>query len=267
MQSLPPRPDVLLPPPPYGPRPPSTPPPRRRRGLTVLVVVLTLSAILAAGLIPIVPNLVHPAASGTARYTFILQHDGGGVRWNPCEPIHYVVNLGGAPEGSLEDVQESVRRITAATGIAFAYDGLSDEVPMEGRAAYQPDRYGDRWAPVLIAWVAPSQTDIPFQKDGETAAGVASPQLPRGGFDEIYVSGWAAINVNDSNPPGFDRYGEQGLVVLHELSHVMGMGHVKQWGELMEPSGGGVTDFGPGDREGLELLGRSQGCLTTPEPR
>ena len=55
-------------------------------------------------------------------------------------------------------------------------------------------------------------------------------------------------------------------MVLHELSHVMGIGHVKQWGELMEPSGGGVTDFGPGDRAGLALLGREQGCLTTPDP-
>jgi hypothetical protein len=32
----------------------------------------------------------------------------------------------------------------------------------------------------------------------------------------------------------------------------------------MEPSGGEMTDFGPGDLEGLEHLGLDQGCLTTP---
>ena len=32
------------------------------------------------------------------------------VRWNPCEPIHYVVNLGAAPLGSLQDVQDAVLR-------------------------------------------------------------------------------------------------------------------------------------------------------------
>jgi hypothetical protein len=37
-------------------------------------------------------------------------------------------------------------------------------------------------------------------------------------------------------------------------------------GELMEPSGGGVSDFGPGDLEGLRALGRSAGCLVTPRP-
>ena len=51
---------------------------------------------------------------------------------------------------------------------------------------------------------------------------------------------------------------------MHELAHVLGLGHIKAQGELMEPSGGGVTDFGPGDLEGLSELGRSAGCLTTP---
>ena len=35
---------------------------------------------------------------------------GAPVRWNPCEPIHYVVNLGAAPAGSLQDVQDAVLR-------------------------------------------------------------------------------------------------------------------------------------------------------------
>jgi len=52
--------------------------------------------------------------------------------------------------------------------------------------------------------------------------------------------------------------------VLHELAHVLGLGHYKAQGELMDPYGGGVTGFGPGDLEGLHELGRSAGCLTTP---
>jgi len=34
----------------------------------------------------------------------------------------------------------------------------------------------------------------------------------------------------------------------------------------MEPSGGLVTDLGPGDRQGLALLGRDAGCLVEPVP-
>ena len=52
--------------------------------------------------------------------------------------------------------------------------------------------------------------------------------------------------------------------MLHELAHVLGLGHIKAQGELMEPSGGGVTDLGPGDLQGLQELGSSAGCLATP---
>ena len=78
------------------------------------------------------------------------------------------------------------------------------------------------------------------------------------------MSGVVAINDADPNPPGFGSQGAQGPVVLHELAHVMGLGHYKAIGELMEPSGGGMTDFGPGDLQGLRELGSSAGCLTTP---
>ena len=86
-----------------------------------------------------------------------------------------------------------------------------------------------------------------------TAAGVAAPQVPSDGSD-LLVSGWVAINADDPNGPGFGWIGAQGPVVLHELGHVMGLDHVKVEGELMEGAGGGVTDFGPGDLEGLRIL-------------
>ena len=60
--------------------------------------------------------------------------------------------------------------------------------------------------------------------------------------------------------------GRAGARALDELGHVMGLDHVKVDGELMEGAGGGVTDFGPGDLEGLRILGRSSGCLNTPDP-
>ncbi len=175
-----------------------------------------------------------------------------------------MVNLGAAPVGSLQDVQEAVLRLSADTGIAFVYDGLTDEVPSRTRPAYQPDRYGERWAPVLIGWVDPRTSSFDFEPGGREAAGIAGPLTPTGGPDDIYVSGTVAINAADPNPPGFAEPGDQGPVVLHELAHVIGLGHYKAQGELMEPSGGGVTDFGPGDRVGLQELGRSAGCLTTP---
>ncbi|MGH2631148.1 MAG: hypothetical protein ACRDHI_11410 [Actinomycetota bacterium] len=196
-------------------------------------------------------------------YRFIgRDFDGAPVRWNPCEPVHYVVNASAAPPGSLGDVQEAVRRISVATSIEFTYDGLTDEVLERRRDVVQVDEYGEGWAPVIVAWVDPDTSSISFREGNDVAAGVASPFTPSG--SDVIVSGWIAINADDGNPPGFGSPDAQGPVVLHEWGHVMGLDHVGERGQLMHEAGGGVTDLGPGDLEGLRRLGRSQGCLITP---
>jgi hypothetical protein len=232
--------------------------PARRPWLAVLAagVVLTLAA---AAVVP----FVAPGPTATD-YAFLSRRGNGDpVRWNPCEPVHYVVNASLAPPGSIEDVHEAVRRISEATGIAFVYEGVSDERPSAARGAYLPSRYGERWAPVLIGWVDPDGSDIPFHAPDGIASAVASPLYPDGAWD-LYVSGWVAMNAEDPNPPGFDAPWQQGPVLLHELGHVMGLGHVDASGEIMQRAGGGATDLGPGDLEGLRRLGSSQGCLPVP---
>jgi hypothetical protein len=259
------RPDHQLPPPPVEP-PPLAPAPRRRP-LAAIVALAVGLAIAAATVAPVLSRTHQLAETSGHAYSFILSDpQGRPFRWNPCAPIHYVENLQGAPEGSADDIRVALGRVSAATGLTFVDDGPSQEVPTLRRDVYQPARYGERWAPVLIAWVLPSQTDISFERNGETASGVASPELPEDQMGEVYVSGWVAINAADLSPTGFGSYGDQGPILQHELSHVVGMGHTKQWGELMQPSGGGVEDYGPGDLAGLKLLGHSQGCLVTPAP-
>jgi hypothetical protein len=234
----------------------------RRRPSWVLAIALLLVVSLA--LVGIAPLLAGQPERGTD-FAFLSRSPAGTpVRWNPCEPIHYVVNASLAPPGSLEDVHEAVRRISDATGIAFAYDGLSDEDPSALRDPFVPELYGSRWAPVLIGWVDPDDSTIPFEDGHGTASAVASPLYPNG-MSDLYVSGWVAMNREDPNPPGFGAPGDQGPVLLHELGHVMGLGHVPAFGEIMHSAGGGVTDLGPGDREGLERLGSSGGCLTVPQ--
>lgn len=230
-----------------------------------LLAIITLTCVVAGAALP---PIVHAWESShrSHEFTFMATVGGGPVRWNPCQPIHYVVNLGAAPPGSLQDVQAAALRLSRATGITFDYDGLTDEIPARERDVYQPERYGDRWAPVLIGWVDPRTSTFDFEPGGREAAGVAGPLYPQPGPSTMYVSGVVAINVADPNPPGFGSPGAQGPVVLHELAHVLGLGHYKAAGELMEPSGGGVTDFGPGDLEGLRELGATEGCLTTPPP-
>lgn len=261
---IPPRPDLAIPPAPDRELAPEFFRPTRQRsrivaGLTLLLVSLSIAG---AALQPVVR--AWDARGRGDEFTFMATRDGQPIRWNPCAPIHYVVNLGPAPPGSLEDVQAAALELSSATGIGFVYDGLTDEVPSRGRDPYQPGRYGNRWAPILIGWVDPAESSFDFDPGGHEAAAIAGPITPDRGPRDIFVSGVVAINAADPNPPGFSSPGSQGPVVLHELAHVLGLGHVKARGELMEPSGGGVTSFGPGDLEGLRALGRSAGCLPSP---
>jgi hypothetical protein len=257
-----------LPPPPVPFRPDLVTdefPPRRRFPVWVVAVCVLLA--LSLGALAVAPLFEGAEATEGPGFQFLDRTDQGlPTRWNPCAPIHYVVNTSLAPPGSIADVHEAVRRVSGATGIAFEYDGLTDEEPSVYREVFQQDRYGDRWAPVLIAWADPDDSDIPFVREDRVAAGVAVPVIPPTRFEDVYVSGWIAINADDPNPPGFALAGEQGPVILHELGHLMGLGHVQSVGELMHPAGGGVVDFGPGDREGLEQLGASGGCLDVMEP-
>ncbi len=64
-----------------------------------LLAVIT-SICLLAGLVG--PPILHAWESGRKSHEFSFMATLGGepVRWNPCEPIHYVVNLGAAPAGS-----------------------------------------------------------------------------------------------------------------------------------------------------------------------
>jgi hypothetical protein len=256
-----------LPPPPIPPRPDLVEITSRTRRFPKWVVVV--AGVLAVGLAlaAVAPLFDTDDAPRGPGFQFLHRTDQGTpTRWNPCEPIHYVVNASLAPSGSILDVHEAVRRVSAATGIAFEYEGPTDEEPSMERDVYQPERYGLRWAPVLIAWADPGDSDIPFERDGEVAAGVAIPRIPPARRDDVYVSGWIALNADDPNPPGFDLPGQQGPVILHELGHLMGLGHVNDLTELMHPSGGNVVDFGDGDLEGLRRLGAEGGCVRVLDP-
>jgi hypothetical protein len=240
-------------------------PPRRRFPLWV-VVVCVLSA-LSLGGVALAPLFQGREPAEGPGFLFLDRTDQGDpTRWNPCAPIHYVVNATLAPQGSIGDVHEAVSRISSATGIAFVYEGPNDEEATAYRELFQPDRYGDRWAPVLIAWADPDASDFAFEHGDHVAAAVARPDIPPTRFEDVYVSGWIALNADDPNPPGFDLPGQQGPVILHELGHLMGLGHVRTVGEIMHPSGGGVVDLGPGDREGLRELGAAHGCVPVMEP-
>lgn len=92
-----------------------------------------------------------PAGSSTAFQFSVKQADGSSpVSYDPCRPIHYVSRPDGAPPGDDALIAAALAKASAASGFRFVNDGPTTESASGQRAAYQPDRYGDRWAPVLF---------------------------------------------------------------------------------------------------------------------
>ena len=189
------------------------------------------------------------------------------VRYNPCAPIHYVINPALAPPQGVADVHRAIQLTSEASGLDFVYDGTTDE-PDSGvnRPAYQPERYGDRWAPILISWTERLSASSAVHPDGRRpiAAGGSHYEVNGDGV-AVYVTGSAVFDVAAIDlKEGFG--GETwGQVMLHELGHVLGLDHVEDASSVMNPVLGlRAASWGTGDRAGLWTQGIGSSCLSPP---
>lgn len=201
-----------------------------------------------------------PGVEAPIDYAYLEAQRGGclPVRYNPCEPIRYVINSALAPPGVVDDLREAMRRVQEASGLTFVDDGPTDEQATVNRTLSQA-RYGNRWAPLLISWERGER----FRMDATNPAGGQSTAV-----EDVYVSGVLIVNA-DATPParGFGEGGTWGRVFMHELGHIVGLGHVARSDQIMFAELGvqrGRADFHAGDLTGLRLIGREAGCVPTP---
>jgi hypothetical protein len=180
------------------------------------------------------------APGGQGGYTFLLSHgDGSPVTFDPCRPIHVAVRPDNEPAGGRELLLTALAEVSAATGLQFLDDGATDEPPGRARAAYQPERYGDRWAPVLITWSTTAESP-------DLAGGILGRAGPdpfgRDQDDRRFVTGSAVFN---------------GPALGAQLSgHLVGLGHVTDPYQVMfDTNAYPLAGYRAGDLRGLEKLG------------
>jgi hypothetical protein len=238
---------------------------RRTQSTPVLVLV---ALVLGAGLLLVVPTalgeefraLVHfrqpsrilpavPLSDTGGHYAFEQTQPGSRdpVTYNPCKPIRYVVNASAGPSDALAFISAAVAVISTASGLSFEDDGVTDDTNFEHRSA------GD---PVLIGFVAPGEIEGMTVESRHIGLG-GSTAYDVGFGHRAYRTGMVALRSDWFGDKHISE-AEKQAVVMHELGHVVGLDHVKDVHELMAAENTGVTALGPGDREGLALLGRGQ---------
>ncbi|MFJ4028258.1 matrixin family metalloprotease [Paenarthrobacter sp. NPDC089989] len=187
-------------------------------------------------------------------YKFLATNDDGTpVGYSPCRPLHYVVNDASAPAGTNGLLQTALANVSAATGIQFVSDGTTDELPTAKREPYQPAKYGERWAPLLISWTTPEAA--PALEDKVIGTGGSTMYSLNKG-PKSYITGSLELDT----PQIAELLAEEGgsdyvlAVMQHELSHVMGLDHVDDPVQLMYPEIGAPDGLADGDLTGLHLL-------------
>ena len=242
------------------------PRPARRRGAilvkSVVLVVAVTSILGSFGL------LTHPPEAppgNPSAYAFIATQSDGTTpySWDPCKPIHVVVNSRTAIKGGKRLVAEAIGEVEDATGLSFIVDGSTSEKPSRSRPM-DVDRYRREHAPVLLAWSDPDESpglsgDVLGYAQSESVISIGKT-----GRRPVYVTGWVTLDGPQLGELVDRRNGwaRARAVVMHELGHLIGLDHIKARGESMQPKA--VPEpvaGGRGDRAGLEILGSGK-CIT-----
>jgi len=203
-----------------------------------------------------------PAPAGTGQYEVLAnQRDRPKtpIAFDPCRPIHYVVNSEGAPSDGMNLIHDVVGRVETATGLHFIDDGATTETPDKNRSAYQPKRYDDsRWAPVLVAW----SDESTFPSLAGYIAGIGGAQAVAGnGGRFMYATGMVVLDREQLSESALPDRGNARAIVLHEFGHLVGLDHTSDRNQIMFSEGQfNVRDYGDGDLRGLALLG-AQACF------
>ena len=199
--------------------------------------------------------------AGSGSYRFIAHQPGrpdDPVTYDPCRPIHVVVNDAIAPPGAERLLAEALSEVSRATGLIFTRDGRTDEVPRESRPLRDPARYGSGWSPVLVAWTTPAA--VPGLEGRPVGLGGSARVADGLSGRWTFVTGTVSLDTPVMQGIIARPDGEAGgrAILMHELGHVVGLAHVDDSREVMYADNVGVTQFGSGDLAGLAALGRGR---------
>jgi hypothetical protein len=206
----------------------------------------------ALGVIAVVVLMIRLGATdhGPA-YAFMKTVDGHPVTYSSCRPIQVAIYPAGGPPDAEALVREAVAEMRSATGldvvVAGVFGGHAPNWNFEDGPVYPDD-------PISVSW----QDGDAIADMTDHIAGLGGSRVTTGPHgSERLVAGTVALSRDYYRLLTEHRDHDEALaVLLHEFGHVFGLAHVDSPGELMYKKNLHRTTFGPGDLEGLRLLGQ-----------
>jgi hypothetical protein len=182
-------------------------------------------------------------------------------RWNPCATINWAYNPTGGYPSALTDLKRAFALIAGVTGLHFKYVGTTTVYTPAG--GILPGN-----ANIAVGWSTPSKSSF------LSGATVAHGEFVSIGIGDGYDVGGVIYNgdialdkteVKNMSPGMALTKTSWGRVMVHELGHVVGLGHSRFGDEVMYyATHSGPTLFGNGDIAGFKRVGSTSGCLPNP---
>ena len=198
---------------------------------------------------PHVPLTGVGGPSPAVPFRFSQVTGGSPIRWNPCAPIRYLVNMGGYDASFRQVIAEAVERLEAATGLPLIPVGDTTFMPTSSNSPQLSGVGGE----LVIALGDQAQSNL-----------VPGSIVGRAGifYSSSIVRASVVIDMGDVGSNGPWSSTGAGPVLLHELAHAVGLDHVVDGTQLMNNTAtqGGPITYGTGDLTGLWQVGAAQGC-------
>ena len=210
-------------------------------------VVVSAAPSVRLGPVSTYVGAVRPTLTVLDSYDFqFVSKSGEPGRWDPCVPIQWRLYKPGAPKGVLALLKKDFNKVSAITGLVFEYKGYA---PRSAVKAEQPG--------ITIAFMPRSSMLV---VDGvPNASGSTSLSGVETASGRVVYTG-ATVTFLRSRFSPRRKVSVWEPLILHELAHAVGLGHVEDATQTMYPYERSYREFQPGDIAGLKRLGAAEGC-------